>query len=84
MPTIICDYCDYVGQGGSFEERIENVINHEKSCDWHDGICPYCNGPLRKIEGADLTYHVCDSCEEMAEPEEEETNDAIAKAKPAS
>lgn len=35
-------------------------------------ICPYCNGYLRKINGSDMTYYVCDKCEEIVEPEEKE------------
>jgi hypothetical protein len=32
MPTIICSYCEYVGQGFDFEERILDVENHEIEC----------------------------------------------------
>ena len=29
MPTIICSYCEYVGQGDTFEEQIADVEQHE-------------------------------------------------------
>jgi len=32
MPTIICSYCHYVGSGASYDERIEDVLNHEETC----------------------------------------------------
>lgn len=32
MPTIICSYCDYVGQGDEFEDRMTNVEDHEEYC----------------------------------------------------
>ena len=32
MPTIICSYCEYVGQGDNFEEQILDVQNHETEC----------------------------------------------------
>ena len=33
MPTIICSYCDYVGQGDEYEDRIQDVENHEEFCE---------------------------------------------------
>lgn len=34
MPTIIiCNWCQYVGQGNNYEEQIEDVERHEdKEC----------------------------------------------------
>ena len=32
MPTIICDYCLYVGSGEDYLERINDVENHEETC----------------------------------------------------
>ena len=32
MPTIICSYCDYVGQGDEYEDRIQDVERHEEYC----------------------------------------------------
>jgi len=32
MPTIICSYCEYVGQGNDYEERIDDVEIHEEWC----------------------------------------------------
>ena len=32
MPTIICSWCEYVGQGDDFADRIQDVLNHEKTC----------------------------------------------------
>lgn len=29
MPTIICSYCEYVGQGNDFDEQIADVQRHE-------------------------------------------------------
>lgn len=33
MPTIICSYCEYVGQGDEYEDRIADVEAHEETCD---------------------------------------------------
>lgn len=33
MPTIICSYCEYVGQGDDYEERIADVEAHEEYCE---------------------------------------------------
>lgn len=33
MPTIICDWCQYVGQGDSIAERWNDVFKHEKNCE---------------------------------------------------
>lgn len=30
MPTIICSYCEYVGQGDDFDERLLDVQRHEE------------------------------------------------------
>ncbi len=32
MPTIICDFCQYVGNGTQYNERIGDVEDHEKTC----------------------------------------------------
>ena len=32
MPTVICSYCQYVGSGNNYEERIVDVVKHEKCC----------------------------------------------------
>jgi len=32
MPTVICDYCSYVGQGADYEDMIVDVENHEEEC----------------------------------------------------
>ena len=32
MPTIICNFCEYVGSGKDINERIEDVEEHEKTC----------------------------------------------------
>lgn len=32
MPTIICSYCDYVGQGDEIEDKWQDALNHEKTC----------------------------------------------------
>lgn len=32
MPTIICSYCEYVGQGELYEDRIADVEEHEVTC----------------------------------------------------
>ncbi len=32
MPTIICSFCQYVGQGEEFEDRIQDVESHEEFC----------------------------------------------------
>ena len=29
MPTIICNWCEYVGQGDNYEEKITDVECHE-------------------------------------------------------
>ena len=31
MPTIICSYCQYVGQGDDDDERIADVECHEEN-----------------------------------------------------
>lgn len=33
MPTIICSYCDYVGEGDEYEDRLRDVENHEEYCE---------------------------------------------------
>ncbi len=33
MPTIICSYCEYVGQGDDDEDRISDVEAHEEFCE---------------------------------------------------
>lgn len=33
MPTIICSYCQYVGQGEDFEDRLADVLDHEEDCE---------------------------------------------------
>ena len=33
MPTIICSYCEYVGQGDEYEDRIADVEAHEEFCE---------------------------------------------------
>lgn len=33
MPTIICSYCEYVGQGDEYEDRIADVEAHEETCE---------------------------------------------------
>ena len=33
MPTIICSYCEFVGQGDDFEDRIKDIEEHEVNCD---------------------------------------------------
>lgn len=37
MPTIICSYCQYVGQGDEYEGRIQDVENHEEYCEVKTG-----------------------------------------------
>ncbi len=32
MPTIICDYCQYVGSGKEYDDRMNDVEEHEKTC----------------------------------------------------
>ena len=32
MPTIICSYCQYVGQGEEYEDRLQDVEEHEETC----------------------------------------------------
>ena len=32
MATIICSYCQYVGQGDEYEDQIQDVEEHEMSC----------------------------------------------------
>ena len=32
MPTIICSFCEYVGQGDEYEDRIQDVETHEEYC----------------------------------------------------
>jgi hypothetical protein len=32
MPTIICSYCQYVGQGTDYDDRIADVEQHEEIC----------------------------------------------------
>ncbi len=32
MPTIICTYCQYVGSGESYNDRINDVMIHEQTC----------------------------------------------------
>ena len=32
MPTIICSYCEYVGHGEDFEDRLADVLDHEEDC----------------------------------------------------
>lgn len=32
MPTIICSYCEYIGQGDDDEDRISDVEAHEEYC----------------------------------------------------
>lgn len=32
MATIICSYCQYVGQGDDYEEQLVDVCNHEETC----------------------------------------------------
>jgi len=32
MPVVICCACDYVGQGDTYDDRINDVIKHEKKC----------------------------------------------------
>ena len=33
MPTIICSYCQYVGQGDEYEDRIQDVEDREEYCE---------------------------------------------------
>lgn len=32
MPTIICSYCEYIGRGDEYENRIADVELHEETC----------------------------------------------------
>ena len=32
MPTIICSYCEYVGSGDDFDDRLADVLDHEEEC----------------------------------------------------
>lgn len=32
MPTIICSYCQYVGNGDSYDDCIDDVLAHEENC----------------------------------------------------
>ena len=32
MPTIICSYCEYVGQGEDYADQIADVEVHEETC----------------------------------------------------
>lgn len=32
MPTIICNHCQYVGNGADYQDRINDVEDHEKTC----------------------------------------------------
>lgn len=32
MPTIICSWCDYIGQGEDYDARIADVEVHEETC----------------------------------------------------
>lgn len=36
MPTIICSWCQYVGQGETLEDRINDVEKHEEHCKERD------------------------------------------------
>ena len=41
MPTIICSYCNYVGQDRTgkdtldFDAMLQDVIEHEKTCEFN-------------------------------------------------
>lgn len=32
MPVVMCNYCEYLGQGDTFEEELADVEEHEKTC----------------------------------------------------
>lgn len=32
MPVVICSYCEYVGSGEFYSDRIADVEEHEKTC----------------------------------------------------
>jgi len=32
MPIVMCNYCEYVGQGETFDEQLSDVENHETEC----------------------------------------------------
>jgi len=33
MPTIICSWCQYVGQGVDPDSQLDDVIKHEETCE---------------------------------------------------
>ena len=32
MPVIMCEWCEYLGQGDTYEDRIADVEKHEETC----------------------------------------------------
>lgn len=32
MVCVMCSYCEYLGQGNSLDEQIQNVLKHELEC----------------------------------------------------
>ena len=32
MVCVMCSYCEYLGQGGSYQERIRAAEEHEEKC----------------------------------------------------
>lgn len=36
MVCIICSYCEYVGQGPSYDSRIIDVERHEETCEFRE------------------------------------------------
>lgn len=34
MPIIMCVYCEYIGQGENWSEKMKDVREHEKICKW--------------------------------------------------
>jgi hypothetical protein len=39
MVTIICSYCQYVGQGEDYNDKIKDVISHEEVCSEWENDC---------------------------------------------
>jgi len=36
MPIILCEYCEYIGQGETTTEQLSDTETHEKTCEFKE------------------------------------------------
>lgn len=66
MPTIICSWCEYVGQGEEYEDRINDVEEHEKTCEYRaaEFTCVSCGMQAELFSDLDGKPR-CKNCNEI-------------------